>query len=228
MSLPGLRAELEAAGFDLLGGLAAADYDARVAPEWSLAEQAPRARGVLIVGHGGRALWPRFLASPEAALETDPLDAYTRRVLADCRAHHEACLGSALYSEKRGGSWLPLVALARLAGLGTPGRVGVLLHPVFGPWISLRAVIFSSEPLATPGELAFAPCDGCPAPCASACHGSAIGPGGIDAARCYATRESLEPCALRCDARLACPVGAEHAYPPAQIAHHYRIRTRLS
>jgi hypothetical protein len=226
MSPAGLRAQLEAAGFNLLGELAAADYDARVPRAWKLAEQAPRARGVWIAGHGGRALWPRFSTSPESRLETDPLDRYTRRVLEECAARSPAVLGFALYSEKRADAYLPLVALARLAGLGTPGRVGVLLHPVFGPWISLRAALFSAEPLATPAPLAYAACDACPAPCADACHGRAIGPGGLDAARCYATRSSLASCALRCDARLACPVGAEHAYPPEQIAHHYRIRTR--
>jgi len=226
MSLAHLRAGLGAAGFNLLGELSAADYEARVPAAWKLAQLAPGARGVLIAGHGGRELWPRFCTSPEAGLEVDPLDRYTRRVIAACAARCPAALEFALYSEKRGGTWLPLVALARLAGLGTPGRVGVLLHPRFGPWISLRAVIFSAEPLATPGTLSFDPCGSCPAPCASTCHGAAIGAAGLDAARCHATRTEFAECALRCDARLACPVGSEHAYPAEQITHHYRIRTR--
>jgi hypothetical protein len=224
MSLERVRALLDAAGFNLTGGLAAAEYDALVPPAWGLAELAPRARGALVVGHAGRALWPRFAASPEARLDRDPLDRYTARVIASAAAQAGPGAGFALYSEQRGGAYAPLVALAQRAGLGTPGRVGVLLHPVWGPWISFRALLFTPEPLAAVEPAVFSPCDGCPAPCASACHGSAITAHGLDAQRCYATRLSLPACALRCDARLACPVGREHAYPAAQIAHHYRIR----
>jgi len=215
---------LDAAGFDLHAPLAARDYDALVPEAWKLGALAPGTRGVLVIGHAGRALWPRFEASPEAGLECDPLDAYTRRVVAHAA---QALPGAslALYSEQRAGQYAPLVALARRAGLGTPGRVGVLLHPVYGPWISLRALLFSPEPLETLGGEPPSPCAGCPAPCASACHGHAVSAAsGLDAARCYAGRLSLPQCALRCDARLACPVGAEHAYPAGQIAHHYRIR----
>jgi hypothetical protein len=219
-----VRARLDAAGFDLHGTLAAADYDALVPEAWKLGACAPGTRGVLIVGHAGRGLWPRFVASPEARLARDPLDAYARRAIGEA-AQASTGASVALYSERRGGSYCPLVALAQRAGLGTPGRVGVLLHPRYGPWISLRALIFSREPLATVGPEPRSPCEGCPAPCAAACHGHAVSArDGLDGARCYASRLSLAPCALRCDARLACPVGAEHAYPPEQIAHHYRIR----
>jgi hypothetical protein len=225
MSLERARALLDEAGFNLAGGLSAAEYDALVPEAWTLEALAPRARGVLVVGHAGRALWPRFAASPEARLERDPLDRYTARVVARAADEAGAGAGFALYSEQRGGSYVPLVALAQRAGLGTPGRVGVLLHPVWGPWLSLRALLFTPEPLAAAGFGDFSPCEDCPAPCASACHGRAISTVGLDAQRCYATRLSLPVCALSCDARLACPVGREHAYPPEQIAHHYRIRT---
>lgn len=224
MSLERVRAVLDEAGFNLTGELAAAEYDALVPAVWKLAGLAPRARGVLVVGHAGRALWPRFAASPEARLERDPLDRYTARALAAATAEAGPGAGFALYSERRGGSHVPLVALAQRAGLGTPGRVGVLLHPVWGPWLSLRALLFTPEPLAAVEAAPFSPCTDCPAPCASACHGSAIASHGLDAERCYATRLSLPVCALSCDARLACPVGREHAYPAAQLAHHYKIR----
>jgi hypothetical protein len=226
MTLAAAREQLGGAGFNLCGELAAGEYDALVPPAWKLAALAPRARGVLIVGHAGRALWPHFSASPEARLERDPLDRYTRRVVSDAARELGPDTGWALYSEQREGSCVPLVALARRAGLGTPGRVGVLLHPVYGPWISLRALLFTPEALAAPAADGFDPCSGCPAPCASACHGHAIGERAFDSPRCYATRVSLDACALRCDARLACPVGSEHAYPAEQRAHHYRISNR--
>jgi hypothetical protein len=221
MSLERIRESLDAAGFNVTGSLAAPDYDALVPAAWKLAEVAPRARGVLVVGHAGRALWPRFLASPEARLDADPLDRYTARALASAAGPDARW---ALYSERRGGAYVPLVALAQRAGLGTPGRVGVLLHPAYGPWMSLRGLIFAPARLATPDPLAFTPCDGCPAPCAQVCHGKAIGERSLDARRCYAARLTLPACKLICDARLACPVGQDHAYSPDQLAHHYRIR----
>jgi hypothetical protein len=224
MTLARALARLDEAGFNLAGALAAPDYDALVPEAWRLASVAPRARGVLIVGHAGRALWPRFAVSPEARLERDPLDAYTQRALGEAAALLGTGASWALYSEQRAGEYAPLVALARRSGLGTPGRVGLLLHPVYGPWISFRARLYTPEALASARPEPFDPCTGCPAPCASTCHGRAIGPRDFDGRACYATRLALPACALRCDARLACPVGSSHAYGAEQLAHHYRIR----
>ena len=75
MTLSRALARLDEAGFNLTGGLSARDYDALVPSAWRLAELAPDARGALVVGHAGRALWPRFTASPEARLERDPSSA---------------------------------------------------------------------------------------------------------------------------------------------------------
>jgi hypothetical protein len=225
MTLERARAQLAAAGFNAVGALAAADYDARVPDAWKLCAVAPRARGVLVVGHGGRALWPRFTASPEARDgAADPLDRYTGRAVAEAANDLGTGSGWALYSEQRDGRYAPLVALAQAAGLGSPGRVGVLLHPVYGPWLSLRALLYTPQRLASAELEPFDPCTGCPAPCASACHGRVISERGFDGGRCHATRLARADCELRCDARLACPVGRQHAYPPEQIAHHYRIR----
>jgi hypothetical protein len=224
MSVQETRQRLAAHGFNLTGCLAGDEYDARVPEPWGLARVAPVARGVIVVGHAGRALWPRFRASPEYAETEDPLDRYTARCMAEVAASTSPGAHWALYSERREGSFVPLVALARRAGLGTPGRIGVLLHPEFGPWISFRALLFVPQALASAGPLDFAPCAGCDAPCARACHGNAVGAEGLDSQGCYATRLFQADCALRCDARSACVVGPEHAYPQAQLAHHYRIR----
>jgi hypothetical protein len=132
----------------------------------------------------------------------------------------------ALYREQREGSYLPLVALARRAGFGTPGRVGVLIHPVFGPWISIRGVVYLPFEVEASATAAFDPCTGCLAPCASACHGGVIGPRSVDAEGCFRTRLLTPACRSACDARAACVVGREHAFTPEQVAHHSRIRWR--
>ena len=220
----GIVSALEAGGFGLAAPLPVSPYDALVPEPWRASALLPGARAVLIVANAGRSLWPRFRASPEAALATDPLDTYTRRVFRDAVAGENAAF--ALYQDRRDGLYLPLVALGERAGLGVPGRVGVLLHPVYGPWLSLRGVIYLATEQGFREPEPFDPCTGCPAPCADACHGKVIGPTGVDVEACYRSRLTLAPCALRCDARRACVLGPEHAFPPDQEAHHSLIRTK--
>ncbi len=224
MSLERALSELADAGLGLTGTLSIEEYDSLVPEPWRSSQLAPGARGALVVGNAGRELWERFVASPERALENDPLDAYTRRVLARSAALCRPAASVGFYADRRDGVYLPLVALARRAGFGAPGRVGVLIHPVSGPWIGIRAVLLVAESFEPREPAAWSPCDGCAAPCASACHGGLVGAGGIDAQACYRIRLTLPECALACDARRACVVGREHAYSAEQTAHHSRIR----
>jgi len=216
---------LDAAGLNLRGALAAPDYDARVPPAWRLAEWLPGARSVWVIGSGGPALWSALEASGRAA-ERDPLDAHTARALARCVALlREAGQNAraAFAHERRAGAYADLVALGHAAGLGAPSRLGLLLHPLYGPWLSLRALLATTLALPASAPLAgFDPCHGCPAPCASACHGRAVSPTGFEVARCAATRRREPRCRLRCDARHACVLGQAHAYEDAAEAHHMR------
>ena len=224
MSLDSAVAGLVDAGLGLTGTLPIAEYDSLVPEPWRSLHLAPGARGALVVGNAGRRLWERFVVSPERALSSDPLDAYTRRVLARSAALCSPPASVGFYADRRDGVYLPLVALARRAGFGAPGRVGVLIHPVYGPWIGIRAVLLVAESFEPREPAAWSPCDGCEAPCASACHGGLVGATGIDARECYRVRLTLPACALACDARRACVVGREHAYSAEQTAHHSRIR----
>ena len=228
MSSARALAGLARAGLDLHGALALASYDALVPPPWRSAALAPGAQSALVIGNAGRALFERFLASPERALSADPLDAYTRRVLGEAARLFDPPAVVGFYADRREGLYLPLVALAERAGFGAPGRIGVLIHPEFGPWIAIRAVLLVRERLAESRPAPFDPCTGCPAPCASACVGAAVGARGLDAGKCYETRLAEPACAFACAARSACVVGREHAYSPAQLAHHMTIRDRVS
>ena len=101
-----------------------------------------------------------------------------------------------------------------------------MLHPVYGPWISIRGVLYLDQdvPFAEPEP--FEPCVGCPAPGARACHGGVVGPESVDQRGCYRTKILKAACRTACDARSACVVGPEHAFTREQIAHHSRIRWR--
>jgi epoxyqueuosine reductase QueG len=214
-------AGLSAAGLNRRGCLSIDRYDALVPAAWRARELLPAARSALVLAAGGRALFEAFRASPEAARASDPLDAYSRRV---AEAAAAAVAGRAVFAfERRGGSFADFVGLARAAGLGAPSRLGLLLHPEFGPWMSIRAVLLTPLALPASAPLAdFDPCPGCAAPCAQACRGAALVAGRFDIARCAATRSKELDCRVRCDARRACTVGPRHGYAEAAEAHHMR------
>jgi hypothetical protein len=217
----GLEALLSGAGLNLTGALAPREYDALVPPAWRCAELLPEARTVLVIGSGGRALWDAVVASIP-----DPVDRHTERALADGVAQLASAgfaARAAFAHEQRGGAFADLVALGRAAGLGAPSRLGLLVHPRYGPWLSLRALLFTSLPIERhPGRPDFDPCPDCPAPCAETCHGAAVEAARFSIPRCAAARQVEPRCALRCDARHACVLGREHAYPEAAEAHHMR------
>lgn len=183
------------------GAIDAVRYDVAVPPCWRSPALLPGARTALLVGSGGRALWDAFERAPEHDAGPDPLDRYTRRLVEQAAAALEAA-GHASRAgfafERRGGDYADFVALGRLAGLGAPSRLGLLLHPVYGPWLSLRALVLTRAPFPPgTGPLAhFDPCRGCAAPCQAADPGEA--------------------------ARRACVVGREHVYADAALAHHAR------
>jgi len=134
----------------------------------------------------------------------------------------EASVQPIYYWEQRGGAFVDFVALGRAAGLGVPGRLGLLLHPVYGPWLSLRAALVTSALLPPAKESSgFAPCTDCPAPCAEACPGDAVAAEGFDATACAETTRVSAGCVSRCAARHACVIGREHAYAP-EVEQRFR------
>jgi hypothetical protein len=216
-----LDRELAAAGLNLRGCLAAARYDALVPAAWSSQALLPAAKTALVLAAGGRGFFAAFAASPEADRGDDPLDAFTFRVVS---AAAEAVDGRAVFAfEQRGGLFADFVELARAAGLGAGSRLGLLLHPVYGPWMSIRAIVLTRLDLPpSPALVDFEPCPSCAAPCARACPGGAPRAEGFDVPACIATRRITPGCGNRCEARRACVVGPEHRYAEGAEAHHMR------
>jgi hypothetical protein len=192
---------LDAAGLNLRAALPIAAYDAAVPEPWRSAALQPDARSAILVASGGRALWDAFAISPDFGAVADPLDAYTRRVVEAAATRLDASARAFFAFERRGGVYADFVELGRLAGFGAPSRLRLLLHPHYGPWMSLRAIVLTGAAWEARAPLAFDPCRACPAPCADAI-----------------TREA---------ARRACVVGPEHAYGDAQQAHHAHYERRF-
>jgi hypothetical protein len=51
-----------------------------------------------------------------------------------------------------------------------------------------------------------------------------IGEAGFDGEGCFRTKLLDAGCRVACDARTACVIGPEYAFPPAAVAHHSRLR----
>ncbi len=171
---------------------------------------------VLVAGNGG-GMWPRFLAwlaaDPARVAAPHPLEAYveeaTRRAVA-------GITGEVRFAHD-GPPFPPIQRLAERAGLAwlAPSRLSI--HPVLGPWLSLRATIRlprNDDDAAAPPPPP--PCDACPAACVPAFERA---------------RAGLDPAApaasMRADWRAwlavrdACPRGRAHRFDEAHILYGY-------
>jgi len=219
-----LSARLGRVGIDLVGATSVAAYDARVPADRRLAGDAPGARGVVVLGNGGRALWDAFRGAAGEAGVADPLDAFVQRAV-EAAIHDVAGARCRYPSEPE----VDFRLLAELAGLGRPSLVGVLVHPVYGPWMALRAAVLVPYDVSAPRPAeGFDPCPTCTErPCIPACPAGAIGPGGWDVPRCVAHRLAEEThCASGCTARIECVYGRAHRQPPEALAFHQAAARR--
>jgi epoxyqueuosine reductase len=196
---------------------------------WGVADGAPWAellpgcRSVIVFGNGGVGLWDSMVAAiraePSRLTASDhPLDDHVR------------CTIEAADPRPEGRRWVRCAAdettlvdfrtLALEAGLGWPSRLGLLIDDEHGPWMALRAACFTTEQLAPTPRFGDGPCEGCPAPCVDACPGEALPGGRWDPSACAGFHFTSELCRGTCAARIACPVGAPHAYGALQLRYH--------
>lgn len=181
-------------------------------------------RQLLVFGHAGKRMWKALRgAKPELGDSANPVDEFS---LATVKVHLEDELGvrrwAALYP---GTALVPLQELGTLLGWHQPSPLLVGISEAFGTWFAYRAVVVADTwlPLTPPASPSPSPCDSCvEKPCLSACLGAALTTGTLAIDRCVTFRaRDASPCALRCHAREACPIGAEHRYDADQMRHHY-------
>jgi len=194
-------AQLAAAGFDL-----AHPFDAAAAarePGLELLAEPAAPLGILI--GNTRALWPRFtaaLAGAELAADPHPLQRYTEETI------DAAFPGARIYYSLRRyrGAFLPFQRLAVATGLGALAPSQLVIHPTYGPWFALRAVILTqgTPPPARP-------------PIAQPCR---CGPACAEALANARTAAGPEPWRAWLAVRDACSL-REHRYGEDQIRYHY-------
>ena len=217
-------------GLNLIGVAEVESYDAQVGPPRRLARHLDGARSAVVVGNGGGAFWDGYrrfcVANPGHERRADPVDDYTRQAVGAVFGPLEARgVARVLYPFGFAEDGVSFTRLALLAGLGRQSLVGVLVHPVYGPWMALRAAILVRDRLAAPRPAdGWDPCPSCRArPCIAACPGDAVTEAGWSVPRCGASRARADdPCASRCHARVACVLGPEHRYPEEALAYHQR------
>ena len=194
-----LIALLAEAGFDIVH-----PFDAHaVARELAIEALADPERPCGWLVGNTRALWPHFLAArradPELVASRDPLDRYVEKTCA--RLAGARCL---FVHRGADGAFLPFSRIAAAAGLGTLAPTRLVIHPTYGPWIGLRAIVLAAG---TPVTRMLPPalCD-----CGERC------PAAFERAR-----EAQGTWRDWLAARDACCVGRAHRYGDDQLAYHY-------
>ena len=189
------------AGFDI----AHAFDPERVA---SLAPMLTAKRRALLVGNT-RALWEPFMAAirsdRELAESSDPLESYVEASV------ERAFPGAPIWFSHRryAGAFLPFQRIAVATGLGVLAPTQLVIHPIYGPWFALRAIVLVNgepPPLSEPFTI---PC--CNGDCAARLD-VAVGSG--DWRAWLAVRD-------------ACNVGREYRYSDEQITYHYTKNRNL-
>jgi epoxyqueuosine reductase len=219
-------------GFNLLCRIKASKYDNQVSLSRRVSNLMLNAKSVILVGFAGRGFWEilqGFLKENPGFRDTreDWIDDYTvlrfmhvARILEDEKVDYEM-----VFPFGSGELSLDFSKLGELGGVGTKSLMGILIHPEYGLWISLRGAIvtdlefdYYDEPL-----LSFNPCHHCFKPCISACPASTVSERDWNYVVCMKFRLSNNTCRDNCVSRRACPYGKEHQYSEAQLAHHHKF-----
>ncbi len=237
--LASLTATCTARGMNLVGAVDASAYDATQPCGRRARERLDGCDTIVLLGAGGRAAWEAVKQREGGQVGSarpgyHPIDRWSLEVAAEAadQLRTSGCEVSVVPPDEQ--RPMNFRQLAEQVGFGTISPViGHLLHPEFGPWLSLRtALLVRGQPFGPrpPAPLVdFEPCGGCPQPCRAACPaGTYAKPGSPDLLACAGHR--LEGgCGSGCDTLRACPLGAEHRYAPDEEAfrHAYSLfRTR--
>lgn len=178
---------------------------------------------VVMVGNVGPGFWTRVQAAPEGK-GADPLNRWGERVLAG--------LADAVVLPFGGPPHHPFQRWARRADPNLAvSPLGILIDPEFGLWHALRGALLYRERWNIEAvKPRPSPCASCAAkPCLTACPVGAFKPGSYDVVSCrsYLATLSGQPCMIQgCQARLACPIGREHAYRGGLAQHLMRAFAR--
>lgn len=224
-AIKALGTALAAHGLDLMQPLSVQAYNA-LAPGYAAPTMGRESTMALLIGNT-RALWSPFTAAyrdqPRLQRSAHPLDDYCATTIA---FQLERVFGAAAANVRYEAFWAPeppprrvlLQRAAVAAGLAYLAPSQLCIHPVFGPWFSLRALVVLDAPAPGEGGIGalpnpcLAPCD-----CALACQPIIDRLAMADHTQARVHTAWQDYLALRD----ACPVGRAHRFGAAQIRYHY-------
>jgi hypothetical protein len=180
--------------------------------------------GTLVLLGANARLWPLFKDSPEYADDQpDPLDRWSKRIVG---AIAERFGADALFPSD-GPPYAPFIRWALDTGQFFQSPTGMLVHPVAGLMISIRAALRFDRDITFAREIAVAPCEGCVAkPCTTACPVGALSADtayDVPACKTFLDTDEGTDCMFNgCKARRACPISVDFARDPEQSAFHMK------
>jgi epoxyqueuosine reductase len=209
-ALPTLEARLADERLEVLGGFSVAEGEAGF-PAGT--------RTLLMLGPREPGFWAHLQAQPEWG-HPDLVDRWSRRVIGRI-----ACdLGAKALFPFGGPPYHPFYQWALRTGRVWDSPVRLLVHAGQGLMVSFRGALALKEAVAVPPPVAR-PCEGCAAPCLTACPPRALTGDGYDVPGCHAwlnRAEGADCLTGGCFVRRACPVSQSYARLPEQSAYHMR------
>jgi epoxyqueuosine reductase len=209
-ALPTLEARLAEERLEVLGGFAVAEGEAGF-PAGT--------RTLVMLGPREPGFWAHLQAQPEWG-GPDTVDRWSRRVIGRI-----ACdLGAKALFPFGGPPYHPFYQWALRTGRVWDSPVRLLVHTGQGLMVSFRGALALKEVVDVPPP-GVRPCDGCAAPCLTACPVGALTEAGYDVPACHAYLDQpkgAECLSGGCRVRRACPVSQSYARLPEQSAYHMR------
>lgn len=217
-----LATAAHAAGFDLAQPFGVAHYNRAATPAERLEDFGrPNALGVLF--GNTRQLWPAFTRAyaAEAAVSgaAQPLDTYAVSRLSAAITSATGLRSQLVFSHDTQPRAFPIQRLAERVGLAALAPSHLVIHPLYGPWLALRAVaVFDVEgPAAAPAP-PERPCQACSAPCMAALE-HAVSVSGQPLSSAAVAAHAAAWIAVRD----ACPIGRAARYGENQLRYHYGV-----
>ena len=182
-------------------------------------------QSAIVFANGGTALWDVFLEdlrqNPQHLRNhTHPLDDFVKRQIQKFDPNptdNRRWIHCAAQTD----TFIDFRPLAEQAGLGTASPLGLLIHPQYGLWLSLRAVLLTTERVPFTSVLQDSPCTSCTRkPCIAACPAQAVHPQKWSIHKCLQYHKDSHDCHDLCHSRLRCPVGKTHQHTTLQHLYH--------
>ncbi len=224
-----LKSHFNNAGFNLVLKTRSSEYDKQVCGGEKFSSNFPDAKSIILIGFGGNKFWPLFNSfirnNPKFTKNNpDLIDNYTKLIFEEAKGilNKADIKRTYMFPFGENASQIDFMKIGELCGVGVKSILGILIHPEFGTWISLRGLIVTNINFETYDRpiSGFNPCPECDKPCIGACPANTISHAGWDYVSCMNFRINDDTCSKRCASRVACPYGAKEMYTDEQLDYH--------